>query len=309
VTLNRRETFAGRPCYVLQFMPRDPDSHLLKVWVDAKTGVVLCRQENDARSGSTVGLMMYTQVEYPRRISADETRDRFPPGTRSMNMSRSPILRDVGRLRRAAKFEVLQPLWMPGGYEFENAELVSINGTPTTCLRYTDGIGTITLFQTRAKERRPADYRAIGWCQLPLGESMVALSWGQMDITVMGNREVGGLEQVARALDNRQERAYLERLERTYHVDPKTLTAMRNQGMSVDTMGALLEIASRTGRPLATLRGLYQEGYGWSGIAQRYKISRNSPWLRAYPNRGAFTLRIPPAGIGSKSMDIQRKVE
>lgn len=260
VVLKGRESFAGRPCYVLQFEPRDRHSRIVKVWIDSVTGVVLCRQESDAHTGSTISLVMFTEIEYPRRLAAAESHHRFPPGTRFATMSRSPILRDVGRLRRLANFEIFQPLWMPGGYEFENCELISLNGALTTCLRYTDGLGAVTVFQTRAPEPRPPGFRAGGWSRLPLGEAMIAIRWGQMDITVLGNREIGGLEPVVRALDNRRERAYLSRLERSFRVAPATLTAMRNQGMGIDTMGTLLEAATRSGRPLGALRALYEEG-------------------------------------------------
>lgn len=270
VTLSGTEYVAGRLCYALRFEPRNKINHPLAIWLDARTGVVLWRQESDG-AGNTLGLVMYTSVEYPSHISDSEVKLPLPPGTRKINVSRSPTLRDIQSLRRYADFDITLPISMPREYEFENGEVVMMGGRRTVCLRYTNGMTYLTIYQTPALERRSESSLLMRSWMLPLGEGMVNRSCGPMNYMVIGHCDLQGLLHVACALDRDQARRRLNELARTFRVSLGILANMRNCGMSLDAIAALLDVHAQTGRSLEGLLRLYQDGWGWDSLARQFK--------------------------------------
>lgn len=270
VTLSGKEHIAGRLCYVLRFEPRNKINYPLVIWLDAKTGAVLWRQESD-RAGNTLGLVMYTSVEYPARISDSEVRLPLPSRTRKINVSRSPALRDIESLRRHAGFDITLPVSMPREYEFENGEVVIVGGRRTVCLRYTNGMTNLTIYQTPAAVRRSESSLLMRSWKLPLGDGMVNRSCGPMNYMVIGHCDLQGLLNVARALDRDRARQCLNKLARTFRVPPGILAKMRNRGMSLDAIAALLDVHAQTGRSLEGLLRLYQDGWGWDSLARQFK--------------------------------------
>lgn len=274
VVMREPEKLAGRMCDVLELIPRHAASHAVKVWLDARTGVMLSRQENDHR-GNTLSLALFKSVQYPRSIADSELRYRPSRKRKSVVMSRSPIFSNVSSLEKRAMFKICQPMCMPCGYAFEACELVDLGGVPVACLRYTDGLANITVYENVARGPRPAGHSPIEWQLLPRGEAMAACSYGPLDIAVMGNVEVKGLLDVARSIDLDDETAALDGLNRRFGVSHARLMAMRDEGIGLDTIAALLFIAAHTRRPLSRLMALYRDGWHWLAIARRLNDNGN----------------------------------
>jgi hypothetical protein len=274
------EYIAGRLCYALRLEPRNKIDYPLTVWLDAKNGAVLWRQESD-RAGNTLGLLMYTSVEFPTHIADSELHLSLPTRTRKIIVSRSPALRSIESLRRYAGFDITLPISMPCEYEFENGEVVMVGGCRTVCLRYTNGITRLTIYQAPVVIQRAESSLFIRSWQLPLGEGVVNRRYGPMNYLVVGHCDLQGLLHVAIALDRRRAHAHLNELARTFRVPSGILANMRNHGMSLDAIAALLDIHSQTGRSLEGLFRLYQEGWSWSSMARQFRADLTRVTRRA----------------------------
>jgi len=262
---------AGRPCHVIELVPRDPSGRVVKVWLDRETGVTLSRHECTLR-GATLGVMYFTTVRYPRRLADRDLAWRFPATARRETLALSPLLSDVAALRKRARFDIYVPLAMPGGFEFEACELALSRGQPAAVLYYTDGVANITVCQRPIRSGPPAGLRAVMWEALPRGESTVITVYRRTALMVFGPRDVHGLMPIARALDADRERVLLDRLARQYRIERSVLVEMRNRGLGVDSMAGLFAIVARTGRRVDQVVSMHRAGWGWPQIARHMRL-------------------------------------
>ena len=266
------DVMAARKCHKLTMDPHDIHGRPIKVWIDAATGVSLARQESDRR-GHTFGMTTFTSVSYPAKIASKDTVFTVPRGARVVRVSRSPLFRDPGSLKRWADVDIILPLSMPRGYEFEAAELIFLAGTPTICLRYSDGLAVITIFQTQTAQAVKQPYEEVAWKMLPRGESVAVSGQTRVTSVVMGPRESDGVVSVARCLDRTRERTARAQLQQRFAIKPEKLARLRDLGWGVDCIAALLEIARRTQRNLDTLAAMKRDGWSWQQIAHKFKLN------------------------------------
>jgi hypothetical protein len=176
---------------------------------------------------------------------------------------------------------------MPGGYEFEHAEIISLKGNTTTCIRYTDGLAEITICQNRSAQQRPAEYQATQKLIDPMGNSVVDHQVGQMNFYLVGRCQMNGLMAVVDALNAQRERDWMGYFSRVYRLPMGTLVGLRNQGLGLDTLDALLAINYQTRKPLGTLVKLSRDGHGWAALAKRFRadVGRIVQHVRSFQTR------------------------
>jgi hypothetical protein len=272
ITLEGTAPMAGRNCYKLKLVPRHNIGLTVRMWIDRANGAVLSHMESNAH-GETLSVSSFNGVEFPDRLDAGELRKSFPSNVKEVNFSRSPILRSFEEVRKRAGFEFCPPYAMPGGYEFQYAEVLSLKGLTTTCLRYSDGLSEITICQNRAKEQRPAEYQSTQPMVDAMGNNILDHQVGQMNFYLVGRCHMSGLIAITNALDVLKERVYLGYLVDHYRVSRQTLVALRNKGMGLDTMDALLAIRQQAQTPLESLVTLCRDGHGWTAIARRFRAN------------------------------------
>jgi hypothetical protein len=272
VTYEGRAPMAGRPCYKIRLTPSHPMSNVVRMWIDVETGALLSLMQETAR-GETLSVGSFNGVEFPRSVDAGELKKSLPAKAKEVNFSRSEIVRTFAELKKRAGFDFCAPYAMPGGYEFQHAELLSIKGEPTTCIRYSDGLSEITVCQNRAQDQRPAEYRFTQPMVDPMGNNMVDYRIGQMNYILVGRCSLSGLMAVTNALDAQREKVFLDYLARNYRTPIETLAGLRNQGIGMDTLDALLAIRQQMDVPLSTLVALFKDGYGWTAIARRFRAN------------------------------------
>jgi hypothetical protein len=261
---------AGRKCYKLLLTPVHPISNTVRMWIDRENWAMLSHMESTART-ATLSVAQFNGVEFPQRISGAELRKAIPAKARQESFSRSEVLSDFEQVRKRVGFEFCPPYSMPGGYEFQCAEVLSLKGVTTTCIRYSDGIAEITICQNRATEQRPAEYQSTQPMVDPMGNNIVDHKVGQMNFFLVGRCQMSGLLAVTKALDTNKERVYLGYLARNYSIPLETLAGFRNRGLGLDTLDALLAISRDVRKPLAALVNLCRDGYGWAAIGRRFR--------------------------------------
>jgi hypothetical protein len=271
VILEGRERFADRICYRLRCVPYDSINHTLQLWVDTRTGVELCRQENDRR-GNTLSVTFFNSIEYPSRIAPEEVKARFPSNALQINISRSAVYSDIASLRRASTYDISAPFWMPEGYELENCAMMMVDGQSRATLRYTNGLSVITICQAPPVQRRPPGYSIANVLTLPYGEVMVDYATQKRDYMVVGRCEPQGLSGIVNGLNGEREADWLARLAGAFRVSNGILNQMRDRGMGLDTIAALLAISLRARQKQETLYALHQEGWDWRYLARRFRV-------------------------------------
>jgi len=281
-----KEQLAGRNCYVVTLTPKTDMSHAMKLWIDTKTFFILGHQENTSR-GHTVALTLFRWVEFPADIKADGIKNPFPTTAKPLKATPVRVFSDIGELRRAVTTEICLPYAMPGGFEFERCEIIETGGSQTVCLRFTDGWSSISIYQTRVPEGRSPSPAALHFARHSLGDSAVDFGTPTINFMIIGRVEMNGLVCVVNALDFDRVRTYLADTARTYHVEPGTLGSMRNQGLGIDTINALLEISIRARKPLSDLVPMIRDGYAWRDIADRLGVKAKAfaARVRAFENR------------------------
>lgn len=274
VSLKGKEPMAARMCYRLMLTPVHDISHTMEMWIDCENSALLSHTETITKTGGTVSLAFFQGVAFPKSQKESDLRNALPAHVKQMTFSKSKkVFTNFSEVRKSVDFDFCPPYSMPGGYEFERAEVISLKGVTTTCLRYTDGIGEITICQNRAREQRPAGYRATRRMMDPMGNAVVDFQTERMNYYLVGRCEINGLVAVTDALDAQKEHSYLDFFVRTYHIPMATLAGLRNQGMGLDTLDALLAISRQANMPLDPLIGLCKDGHDWAAIARKFRAN------------------------------------
>lgn len=147
VTETGSENIAGRECRIIALSHKgDPGPHKI-FWIDKATGLQLKIEKHD-KNGSLLSSSFFTSIQINATI---------PPGTFIQPTIPSGVtIKEIGQLRTTsvdqaqaqAGFAIRQPSYLPAGYQFKNAEANSFRGRKMVALRYSNGLNTISLFQT-----------------------------------------------------------------------------------------------------------------------------------------------------------------
>ena len=282
VTYHGLTVMAGRACHKMTLDPHDVHGRPIRVWIDAGTGVTLAREESDRR-GNSFRMTTFHEITYPKKLNPEETSLAIPKDSRVVRISRSPLFRTPGALKKWASIDIILPMSMPRGFEFEAGEVISLAGTPAVCLRYTDGLAVITLFQTQTSRAVQESYQSVAWKMLPRGENIAVSGQTQITTVVIGPRESDGIVTVARALERQREMECRSAVTRDYGMDGRAIASLRDRGLGLDCIVGLLEVSRRSGRKLGSLLSAMKDGRDWRQIAALFKINPNEIAPRVHP--------------------------
>jgi len=137
-------TFGGRPTIDAYLISKRTNRPTLFVRVDRETKIVLDKQELDA-GGAVIGETRLQQVRYaPVSPSAFD----LPKGYTVVQPQRvNESSNDPDRVVRNAGFAARKPA-LPDGFSAFDGNLVELRSIRTVALLYSDGIRTVSLFET-----------------------------------------------------------------------------------------------------------------------------------------------------------------
>ena len=139
------EVLNGRPVRVVLLNNRYTGQTIMRVHIDASTGLLLERQEY-ASNGSLIENMRVEQVRYTDTIP--EGIFQLPPGLpRENSVAHGALSSDVARVISSAGFAAVVPKYLPEGLRPIAADVTAIKNVPTLHLLYSDGIRTVSFFQ------------------------------------------------------------------------------------------------------------------------------------------------------------------
>jgi len=153
------EPVAGRQARLIDVRSQFPGRPRLRIWVDTESRLIL-RFERYGPDGALHEASAFLGVQFSPALSPDLFVLTPPPGTQvrkpgpGQNMSVQEIARRVG-------FTPQVPQYLPPGYQSARSGVVNIRGRPTAAFQFSDGISTLTLFESLGVERSPSNGKRI----------------------------------------------------------------------------------------------------------------------------------------------------
>jgi hypothetical protein len=137
-------TFGGRPTIDALLINKHTNRPAMFVRVDRETKIVLDKQEF-AANGAMIG---ETRLDHVRYAPVPATAFHLPKGYTVVQPQRvSGSSNDPDRVVRSAGFAARKPA-LPDGFSPLDGDLVKLRGIRTVALLYSDGIRTVSLFET-----------------------------------------------------------------------------------------------------------------------------------------------------------------
>lgn len=138
---------AGRETWKLELTPRSAGKPSRSLWIDKETGLVL-RVQNFHPDRSLASLFNFTQLSLPAELRDELFDYKPPPDYRVAEHRLSPQFSTLDKLRDAAASVPRAPAELPEGFVFESAGLVNVGSRRVTHVRYTDGLVSLSLFDS-----------------------------------------------------------------------------------------------------------------------------------------------------------------
>ncbi len=157
------DSVAGRPTRIIDVQSRFPGRPRVRIWVDTQTRLIL-RFERYGPANVLREASAFLNIDVNPSLNAALPQSLFaitpPPGAQitqrpdGAGMTRDQIARQVG-------FTPQLPAYLPPGYHLAGSRVSMIRGTPTATFAFTDGVSTLTLFESRGPIGPPPNGRQV----------------------------------------------------------------------------------------------------------------------------------------------------
>jgi outer membrane lipoprotein-sorting protein len=155
VQLVGRDKIAGRSAYVVEVRPRaDGKEPRRKFWIDTRKWIKL-RTEEIAPDGTVLSMTYFTKIDFVDSIPDSKFHIEPPPGVSVEKEREHPHEMSMEEARRHVDFTILEPSYVPPGFKFTGAGILPFREGKLIVLRYTDGVSTISMFQTPGERLNP----------------------------------------------------------------------------------------------------------------------------------------------------------
>jgi|GEM_PF-704971 len=147
------ERVAGRPARIIEIQGRQPGRPRLRLWIDADTRLIL-RLERYGPAGALRETSAFLSVQLNPALAADLFIVSPPPGAQVQTRQQQAPggVLTIEEIARRVGFIPQLPAYLPPGYQFVRSNVVMIRGTATATFVFTDGVATMTLFESRGAQ-------------------------------------------------------------------------------------------------------------------------------------------------------------
>ena len=151
---------ADRNTYLLEIEPKVTGKPSRKIWVDAEKNVML-KVENYDSQKRLRGFYLYNNIDFDSKIDeavfrkeseAGNGKSQRPGRGREELWNVNQGKPDLDRIRKAARIDVIVPDQLPAGFTLQSIESLSFGERRNVHLRYTDGLATLSVFQSLSKD-------------------------------------------------------------------------------------------------------------------------------------------------------------
>lgn len=156
VTSTGIKTVVGRPAYLVVVRGNGSRTILKRLWIDAETYAVLGQEDRDCR-GRVRSSTHFASIRFEDAIP--DSVFELPKGSRMISRDGGDGTEMTpGQLSKELGFTVRMPGYVPKGFEFESCRLHSCSCEcphRSACIRYTNGLTSISLFQSKSASACP----------------------------------------------------------------------------------------------------------------------------------------------------------
>jgi peptidoglycan/xylan/chitin deacetylase (PgdA/CDA1 family)/negative regulator of sigma E activity len=153
------ESVAGRETRVINVQSKFPGRPSLRVWVDRDRRLIL-RFERYRPDGSLQETAAFINIQYDVAFTPDLFTVPAPPGTQ-VQQQRPPGRMSIAEIAQRVGFTPQVPSYLPSGFQERGSRVVNVQGQPTATFVYSDGLTTITLFESRGPQGPPPRGRPV----------------------------------------------------------------------------------------------------------------------------------------------------
>lgn len=159
VRLGPAEFVAGRPAQVIELESKFPGRPTVRLWIDRETRLIL-RFERLAPGGALQEAWAFLALQVNPPLAPDLFVLVPPPDVRVETRHTHQWL-TVADVAKEVGFAPRLPAYLPPGYQLLRVRIFAIRGTPTAALAFSDGVSTVTLFESRVPQGPPAHGRRV----------------------------------------------------------------------------------------------------------------------------------------------------
>jgi peptidoglycan/xylan/chitin deacetylase (PgdA/CDA1 family)/negative regulator of sigma E activity len=153
------EQVAGRPTRIVDVVGKVPGRPRLRIWIDTETRLIL-RFERYGPAGVLRETSAFLSIEMNPALSADLFTIVPPPGAQVQ--TRRPGARPtLDQIEARVGFVPQLPAYLPSGYQLVGSRVSIIRRMPTATFAFSDGISTLTLFESRGPQGPPPNGRRV----------------------------------------------------------------------------------------------------------------------------------------------------
>ncbi len=149
VTFGPDDQVAGRPTRVIEVQSKFPGRQSLKIWVDRQRRLIL-RLERYRADGMLQQATAFLNVQFDPVFPADLFTLPAPPGAEVRRQpARTSTTMSIEEVARQVGFTPQTPAYLPSGFQLTRSRVVRVGEEPTAAFVYSDGVSTLTLFESR----------------------------------------------------------------------------------------------------------------------------------------------------------------
>ncbi|HLW60542.1 MAG TPA: polysaccharide deacetylase family protein [bacterium] len=147
------ELVAGRPARVIEVQSKFPGRPSLRIWVDRQTRLIL-RFERYRADWTLQESSVFLNVQLNPILTPDLFTVPAPPGTRVQQQHNPPSL-SAAEIAQRMGFTPQLPTYLPAGFVLTRSVVRDVRGQPAAVSLYSDGVSTLTLFESRGALASP----------------------------------------------------------------------------------------------------------------------------------------------------------
>jgi peptidoglycan-N-acetylglucosamine deacetylase len=153
------EQVAGRPARLIDVRSQYPGRPRLRIWIDTATRLIL-RYERYGPDGALREASAFLSLRINPVLSPDLFVLTPPPGAQVVTRrpGRNLALDEIGQ---RVGFTPRLPGYLPAGYTLVRSRIMTIRGRRAATLAFSDGVSTLTLFESLGPEGSPPNGKRI----------------------------------------------------------------------------------------------------------------------------------------------------
>ncbi len=141
------DNVADRRTDVVDLVSKYTGERAMRLWIDSETHVVLAKEAYHS-DGSLAWRTRFDEIRYTDAIPAQVFTDDTPRGYTTVHGRSYDQPTNVAQAVRSAGFRPFTPKYLPEGFSEVGATVSQVHGVKSLHLIYSDGIRTISLFES-----------------------------------------------------------------------------------------------------------------------------------------------------------------